>query len=212
MKKSKEKPAERVWQELQTLEKLTDEQIEQFKKYESLLYLWNKDINLTAIKSLAGVVRQHFIDSLALRKFVDLKEIEAIADIGSGAGFPSIPLKIAFPHLKLLILEVTNKKLNFLKELVKELDLKDVEFYELDWRTFLRTTEGKIDLFVSRAAFDEVELCRMFRQNCDYKNSKAAYWVSELWEPEKKVEKYLKDTKEYKLAKKLRKITFWENV
>ena len=212
MKKSKEKPAERVWQELQTLEKLTDEQIEQFKKYESLLYLWNKDINLTAIKSLAGVVRQHFIDSLALRKFVDLKEIEAIADIGSGAGFPSIPLKIAFPHLKLLILEVTNKKLNFLKELVKELDLKDVEFYELDWRTFLRTTEGKIDLFVSRAAFDEVELCRMFRQNCDYKNSKAAYWVSELWEPEKKVEKYLKDTKEYKLAKKLRKITFWGNV
>lgn len=212
MKKTKEKAPEKVWQQFQISENITDEQLEKFQKYETLLSLWNKEMNLTAIRNLSGVVRQHFVDSLALRKFVDLKNINSIADVGAGAGFPIIPLKIMFPHLKVLIIEVRKKKIKFLENLIKELGLSDVEFCELDWRTFLRTTEGNIDLFISRATFDETEICRMFRQNCDYKNSQFIYWASENWESEKKVKKYLRDIKEYKLGKKIRKLTFWSSI
>ncbi|MFH1644036.1 MAG: 16S rRNA (guanine(527)-N(7))-methyltransferase RsmG [bacterium] len=212
MKKIRQKDPEKVWAEFKEEQNLTDDQINQFKKYYEILDEWNQKINLTAIKDLSGVVRQHFIDSMALTKFKDLKKIKSIADIGAGAGFPAIPLKILYPHLAVLLIETNHKKQEFLHFLLEELDLKDVEICEIDWRTFLRTTKGDIDLFVSRAAMDEVELCRMFKANSDYKNAELVYWVTEMWEPEKKVEKYLQDLKEYALGKKIRKLSFWKNI
>ncbi len=209
MKEIRQKAPEKVWAEFQEEQNLTDDQIKQFKKYYEILDEWNRQINLTAIKGLSGTVRQHFVDSLALTKFKDLKKIKSIADVGAGAGFPAIPLKILYPHLSILLIESNQKKQNFLRALIEELDFKNVEICDLDWRTFLRTTQGDIDLFVSRAAMDEVELCRMFRANSDYKEAELAYWVTEAWEPEAKVEKYLKDLKEYKVGKKVRKLSFW---
>jgi len=209
MKKIRQKPAEKVWLDFQKNENLSEEQLEKFKKYEAILSEWNQEINLTAIKDLPGIIRQHFVDSLVLRQFMDLKKVKSIVDVGAGAGFPALPLKIVFPHLNILLIEVKRKKQKFLKALIEELELKDVEICDLDWRTFLRTTEGEIDLFVTRATFDEVELCRMFRSNSVYNKSKLVYWVSQEWESEPKVEKYLKEIKEYKLGKKVRKLSFW---
>jgi len=209
MKNIKQKPVEKVWQDFQKAEYLSKENLEKFKKYKKILSEWNREMNLTAIKDLSGIVRQHFVDSLALRNFIDLKKVKTIADVGAGAGFPAIPLKIVFPHLSILLIEPKKKKQRFLNALIEELELKNVEICDLDWRTFLRTTKGNIDLFVSRAAFDEVELCRMFRSNSAYNTSKLVYWVAQEWESEPRAEKYFKGIKEYKLGKKLRKLSFW---
>ena len=206
MTKIKKKPSERIWARFKEEENLTPEQFEKFQKYAEMLSVWNRDINLTAIKDLGGIVRQHFEDSIALRKFVDFKNINSIADVGSGAGFPGIPLKIMFPHLQVYLIEVTKKKQSFLDAVIDGLDLDGIEVVDLDWRTFLRKTELDIDMFVTRAAFDDYELCRMFRENCFYKDSKLVYWGTSEWEPHKKNEKYIKDEKEYKIGKKDRKL------
>lgn len=207
---NKEKSFEKIWAEFQQNQKLTDEQLKQFKKFQGMLSDWNKKINLTAITDLAGIIRQHFEDSLELRKFIDLNKIKTLADIGTGAGFPSIPLKIIYPHLKVFLIEVNNKKQKFLLALIDYLKLKDVEIINLDWRTFLRTTKKQIDTFVTRAAIDEVELCRMFQPSCFYKNSKLVYWVTQEWEPNSKVKIFLKEQKEYLLGHKRRKLAFME--
>ena len=104
----------------------SDEQLQQFETYYRLLVEWNEKINLTAITERDQVYLKHFYDSLSLAFYVDMENVETMADIGSGAGFPSIPLKIAFPHLKVTIVDSLNKRIVFLNELVKELGLKDV--------------------------------------------------------------------------------------
>jgi 16S rRNA (guanine(527)-N(7))-methyltransferase RsmG len=207
--KMKEKPEEKVWQEFQTKSGVTDQQLAQFQKYAHLLLEWNEKHNLTAIDNLGGVVNQHFLDSLALRKFQDLEAITTLADVGPGAGFPALPLKILYPHLKIILIEVTYKKQVFLQEVVDLLELDNVEIAPLDWRTFLRTTEGEIDLFVSRAALDEMELTRMFRSTSAYKTKTMVYWASNTWECAEKVKEYLKKEETYEIKNKVRKLVFF---
>lgn len=208
MNKLREKPAEKIWIEFQQNHKITDEQLEQFQKYKDLLSEWNKTINLTAIHDLSGIVRQHFEDSIALVEHIDLNNIKTIADVGTGAGFPAIPLKIIFPHLKILLLEVNKKKQQFLQALIDYLHLQDIKIVDLDWRTFLRTTQENIDLFVTRAAIDELELSRMFQPGCFYKNSKLVYWVTNEWEPHPRAKQFLREFKNYSLGKRQRKLAF----
>ncbi len=210
MEKVKEKSAEKIWAGFQEAQKLTDKQLEMFKKYEALLSEWNKTVNLTAITNLGGIVRQHFEDSLELRKFTDLNQIKNIADIGPGAGFPIIPLKILYPHLNVLLIEVGKKRHKFLAALAETLQLENIEICDMDWRTFLRTTQFDIDLFVTRATINELELSRMFKPASSYKNSTLVYWVSEEWQPHERAEKFVKETKEYKLGIKNRKLAFME--
>ena len=202
------KPEEKVWADFQELEKLTDQQIELFKMYERYLSKCNAEFNLTAITDLSGIVRQHFQDSLALTKFVDMNSIKTICDIGTGAGFPAIPLKIVFPHLKLILIEVTKKKVQFLTDLINLLELKDVEVCELDWRTFLRGTEFDVDLFVTRAAIDELELARAFKPSCFYNKSTIVYWTTQDWECHKKVQDLVSKVEAYKLGHKNRQLAF----
>lgn len=209
MTKLREKPEERVWSDFQAAENLTDAQLHQFQQYSDLLFEWNEKHNLTAINNLSGVVNQHFTDSLSLRKFFDLNTVSVVADVGPGAGFPLLPLKIMFPHLKIILIEVTHKKQLFLQEVVDVLGLTDVEIAPLDWRTFVRTTEGTIDLFVSRAALDEVELARMFRTNSVYRNATMVYWASNLWECNPKVAQYISEVHNYTVKYKERKLVFF---
>ncbi|MFC4778345.1 16S rRNA (guanine(527)-N(7))-methyltransferase RsmG [Paenibacillus sp. GCM10023252] len=105
---------------------LTARQLEQFESYYAILVDWNERMNLTGITERHAVYEKHFYDSISLSFFVDMTNITTMADIGSGAGFPSIPLKICYPHLKVTIVDSLNKRITFLNHLVQELGLTDV--------------------------------------------------------------------------------------
>lgn len=103
---------------------LTEEMLSQFSSYEKLLVEWNEKMNLTAITEHNEVIIKHFADSLFGLKFI--KESSSVIDVGTGAGFPGLPLKIARPDIKLTLLDSLNKRLNFLTEVKNQLGLSDV--------------------------------------------------------------------------------------
>lgn len=104
---------------------LTKTQLDQFLKYYELLVEWNKVMNLTAITEFHEVVIKHFIDSLSLVK-VRRPERERLLDMGTGAGFPGIPLKIAFPELEVVLIDSLNKRIKFLDTVISELKLHKI--------------------------------------------------------------------------------------
>ena len=106
---------------------LNEDQIQQFVTYYEVLVEWNSFMNLTAITEFQEVIIKHFLDSLALVNAVDLRKTESVIDIGTGAGFPGIPLKIAYPHLKITLLDSLNKRIKFLNEVIQKLNLRDIE-------------------------------------------------------------------------------------
>lgn len=132
---------------------LTDIQTEQFHKYYELLVETNKVMNLTAITEFSEVLTKHFVDSGALMKIVDLNQCKTVIDIGTGAGFPGIPLKILFPHLKITLLDSLNKRIRFLQQVVDQLGLKDVELLHGRAEDYAHKKDyrEKYDLCVSRA-------------------------------------------------------------
>lgn len=104
-----------------------EKQLIQFETYFEELVSWNEKMNLTGITEREQVYVKHFYDSLSLAFYVNMREVHSLADIGSGAGFPGIPLKICFPHLKLTIVDSLNKRIQFLQHVVDQLGLHDVE-------------------------------------------------------------------------------------
>ena len=106
---------------------LTDKQIEQFEKYYELLVEWNKVMNLTGITEFDEVMQKHFVDSVAAAKYVEIEKVNSLIDVGTGAGFPGIPLKIIYPHLQVTLLDSLNKRIKFLEEVVDNLGLTGIE-------------------------------------------------------------------------------------
>ena len=106
---------------------ITPEKLEQLNKYYNLLIEWNEKINLTSITKKEDVYLKHFYDSLTLNKSIDLNSVSTLCDIGTGAGFPGLVLKIMFPHLKITLLDSLNKRTEFLKLVITELKLTDIE-------------------------------------------------------------------------------------
>ncbi len=134
---------------------LTEKQKEQFFKYFELLTEWNKVMNLTAITEMPEVVTKHFVDSLLVVKVLDgiRTETYSCIDVGTGAGFPGIPLKIAFPQLQITLLDSLNKRVGFLNTVIQELELTGIQAVHGRAEDFGRDKEYReqFDLCVSRA-------------------------------------------------------------
>lgn len=131
--------------------KLNDRQKDQFNKYMELLLDWNEKINLTAITEKDQIVLKHFIDSLTISDLID--NDSKVIDVGTGAGFPGIPLKIYNETLRITLVDSLNKRVNFLNEVIKELDLKNISAKHARAEEFARLNNQRecYDYAVSRA-------------------------------------------------------------
>ncbi|MCS4488860.1 16S rRNA (guanine(527)-N(7))-methyltransferase RsmG [Streptococcus sciuri] len=133
---------------------LSQEKKEQFERYFELLIEWNQKINLTAITEKSDVYLKHFYDSISPILFGNVKNSPLkLLDIGAGAGFPSLPMKIIFPHLNVTIIDSLNKRITFLKHLATELQLENVHFYHGRAEDFGhdKTFRGQFDIVTARA-------------------------------------------------------------
>lgn len=130
---------------------LTNDQIDKLARFYQLLVTWNEKINLTTIIKEEEVYLKHFYDSLTLIKVVDLRQPLTVLDVGTGAGFPGIVLKIVFPNLKITLLDSLTKRINYLNEIIKELDLHDIETVCRRCEEYTKINREKYDLVVARA-------------------------------------------------------------
>lgn len=132
---------------------LTDKQIAQFKTYFQELVEWNEKMNLTAITDEPSVYLKHFFDSISAAFYVDFTGKKTICDVGAGAGFPSIPLKICFPELRVTIVDSLNKRIGFLEHLAEKLELEHVEFVHARAEDFgqNKAYREKFDIVTARA-------------------------------------------------------------
>ena len=126
---------------------------EQFMRYKELIKEWNEKINLTAIKEDEEIVKKHFIDSMKVFEFRKLKNAKNIIDIGTGGGFPGIPMKIINPEINIVLLDSLNKRINFLNEVIRDLQLDNIKTIHGRAEDFAQQAQyrEKFDVAISRA-------------------------------------------------------------
>lgn len=142
--------------------RISEQQLNQFKEYYKLLVEWNEKVNLTAITEKDDVFLKHFYDSITASFYFSFEDVKSVCDIGAGAGFPSIPLKICYPHLKITIVDSLKKRINFLEQLKETLQLDHV------------------DIIHSRA--EDIGQNKKYRENFDVVTARAVARLSVLSE------------------------------
>lgn len=130
---------------------IDDKQIEQLNKYYELLIEYNKVMNLTGITEKKQVYLKHFYDSLTIAKIINLENEDNLCDIGTGAGFPGLVIKILFPKLKVTLVDSLNKRIEFLKKVIKELKLDNIEAIHERAEEFAKKNREKYDVATTRA-------------------------------------------------------------
>ena len=130
---------------------LTPEQLDKLNRYYELLVEWNEKINLTNIIEKDQVYLKHFYDSLTLSQVIDLTKEETLCDIGTGAGFPGMVLKIAFPNLKVTLVDALEKRIKFLNIVIEELNLKDIETVHQRSEEYAKLNRNRFDITTARA-------------------------------------------------------------
>lgn len=130
--------------------KISDIQLEKLEKYCEILERENKLYNLTAITEKESVFLKHFYDSLTIVKIVELNN-ESLCDLGTGAGFPGMVLKIMFPNLKVTLIDATLKKCNFLEKVIKELKLENIKVINARVEEYAKIEREKHDIVTARA-------------------------------------------------------------
>ena len=170
-------------------------QLDKLEKFYNLLVEWNQKINLTRIIDKEDVYLKHFYDSLTINKVIDLNKVETLCDVGTGAGFPGIVLKIFYPHLKITLVDSLQKRVNYLNEVIKELDLKDIEAIHVRGEDY----KEKFDVVTSRAVAN-IEKLTTYTMHLLNKNGRLIALKGNIDEElTKDVEKRL--SKKYKIVK-----------
>lgn len=183
-----------IVEELRQLEIIiNEEQEKQFITYYELLIEWNSFMNLTTITEFDEVLIKHFVDSLSLIKAYDLAKESSIIDIGTGAGFPGIPLKIVYPHLQITLLDSLMKRTKFLNEVKEKLELSGLDVIHGRAEDYAKpeALREKFDLCVSRAVANLAtlsEYCLPFVKTGGYFISyKSDHVTEELWNAKKAI-------------------------
>lgn len=131
--------------------RINSKQQEQLEKYYLLLREWNEKINLTRIIEKKDVYLKHFYDSLTLFRVYDLNKNISLCDIGTGAGFPGLVLKIVFPSLSVTLVDALQKRINFLNKVIEELDLKNIKTIHIRAEEFAKNCANRFDIVTCRA-------------------------------------------------------------
>lgn len=173
---------------------LTDEQMRQFDAYYHLLVDWNTRMNLTAITDKEDVYGKHFYDSITACDYIDVSNVRSVVDVGAGAGFPSIPIKIVFPHLEVTIIDSLNKRITFLHTLSDALSLSGVQAIHSRAEEAGRKSEyrDRFDVAISRAVARMpvlTELCMPFvKPGGTFLAMKGSQGMEELAESKKAIQ------------------------
>lgn len=199
----------KFWQKFIEKYAISERQQDQFRQYIELLLVENEKYNITAIDSVQEVVADHFYDSLALTTQYDLSKVRRLVDVGSGGGFPGIPLAIMASNVQFCLVEVNLKKVHFLNLVIAQLGLTNVEVCTQDWRTFLRTYKQPVDMFIARASLQLDELLRIFKPSSMYQQSTFVYWASAKWVPMSQEKEYLDTCSSYQVGEKQRQLCFF---
>lgn len=130
-----------------------EEMLRKFQRYMELILEWNEKVNLTSITDQQDFIKKHYIDSISICAFPQISDAKSVIDVGTGAGFPGIPLAILFPDKKFLLMDSLNKRIRIIDEIAREIDLKNVEFRHARAEELARDKafREQFDLCVSRA-------------------------------------------------------------
>lgn len=140
---------------------INENQLSQFNTYSSLLKEWNEKMNLTAIVDDDGIAVKHFLDSVLPLKYINIKQGASVADIGTGAGFPGLPIKILRPDINITLIDSLNKRINFLKTVADSCNLENILCIHGRAEELGKANEyrEKYDVIVSRAVANMRVLC-----------------------------------------------------